>query len=90
MKNADMPAMPVVNSDGFSAHPLSGAVDQGTCSGLSKREYFAAMAMQGLTSSPLELGKLSHAANKSPKVYAVEQAVAYADALLKELEKDMS
>ena len=73
MKNADIPAIPV----------------DGTLRGLSKREYFAAMAMQGLTSSPLETGKLSHAANKTLKVFVVEQAVAISDALLEELEKDI-
>lgn len=74
MTNTDMPAMPV----------------DGTLRGLTKREYFAAMAMQGLTSSPTEAEKLSHAANKSLKVFVVEQAVAFADALLEELDKGVT
>jgi len=44
-------------------------------------------AMQGILSSPLETEKLSHAANKSLKVFVVEQAVVIADALLAELDK---
>jgi len=72
MNNSDTPAMPV----------------DGSLRGLSKREYFAALAMQGLTSSPLETEKLSHAANKSMKEFVVKQAAAIADALLEELEKN--
>src|SRR5690554_5065065 len=56
--------------------------------GLTKREQFAMAAMQGLTSSPLETDKLSHAANKSMKMFVVEQAVVIADALLAKLDKD--
>lgn len=72
--NGDMPAMPLPSEN--LAH------------GLSKRELFAMAAMQGLTSSPLETEKLSHAANKSLKVFVVEQAVVIADALLAELDKE--
>lgn len=55
--------------------------------GLTKREQFAMAAMQGILSSPLETDKLSHAANKSLKMFVVEQAVAIADALLAKLDK---
>ena len=45
--------------------------------GLSKREYFAAMVLQGLASRP-----------GSPEFeHESKQAVQYADALIKELEK---
>ena len=53
--------------------------EQGVQDGLTKREYFAAMAMQGMLSNQhgyfLEHNKLS------------EYALSYADALIKELNK---
>lgn len=54
-----------------------GCIDGDPYSGLTKREYFAAMAMQGLI------------ANKpnSPTVLSMD-AIAYADALLKRLDKE--
>lgn len=76
MKNADMPAIPVVNSEGYCANPASGAIDRGCCAGLTKREYFAAMLMQGMLSSD-ELFQDT-----------AEYAVMAADALLNELEGD--
>lgn len=84
MKNADMPAFPVTDEYG---RPFIDAPTETCTMGLTKREYFAALAMQGLTSSPLETEKLSHAANKSLKVFVVEQAVAISDALLAELSR---
>ena len=46
--------------------------------GITKREYFATMAMQGLLGSP----KCSHSL---PHLTYAEQAVAYADALIQAL-----
>lgn len=43
--------------------------------GLTKREYFAALAMQGLLSNPVVMGNLA------------EMAVEHADALINELNK---
>ena len=51
--------------------------------GLTKRELFAAMAMQGLAAVPLQ-GESPSGAVKSD----VERAVKYADALIAELAKD--
>jgi hypothetical protein len=51
-----------------------------TCKGLTKREYFAAMAMQGLLANSF----------RSPTSYIesnAEYAVNYADALIAELNK---
>lgn len=48
--------------------------------GLSKREYFAAMAMQGLLSNSIS------GSHRIPKRLSTE-AVQYADALLAELER---
>ena len=67
MKNADMPAFPVeetCNSESLSF-------------GLTKREYFAAMAMQGF------LSQNEYITPEGLAFAAIEQA----DALLKELEK---
>jgi len=47
--------------------------------GLTKREYFAGLAMQGILSYDGQGG--------SPELYA-KNAVQFAEALLKELEKD--
>lgn len=51
--------------------------------GLTKRELFAAMAMQGLAAVPLHGGSPSDAVKSD-----AERAVKYADALIVELAKD--
>lgn len=48
--------------------------------GLSKREFFAAMALQGLA------GNLDADSNADPK-FVARDAVAYADAIIEELER---
>lgn len=82
MKNSDMPAMPMVNSDGFPSTAECVLEDRiGTrCDGLTKREHFAGLALQGTLSNPnlrtgVSLEKI------------VKHSVAVADALLQELEK---
>ena len=67
MNNGDMPASPMI-IEGLDS-----------CSGLTKREYFAGLAMQGMLSS-------SDYATSTWNTVAIE-AVEVADALLKELEK---
>lgn len=73
IKNGDLPAMPVEHMDYMHVK------DKPYCNGLTKRERFAAMAMQGLL------------AKHGDDDYKCEQiacyAVAHADALLAELEK---
>lgn len=68
MKNADQPAHPTV-----SLNVKSGNVEN--FDGLTKREYFAAMAMQGMLANSF-WGEQDVA----------EQAIRYADELLKQLE----
>ena len=72
IKNGDLPAMPI-EFNGFGLYAPE------THSGLTKREYFAAMAMQGLL------------AKHGDDDYQCEQiasyAVAHADELLKRLER---
>lgn len=79
MKNE--PAFPVVDTDREFDPPI--VYSKG---GLTKREYFAAMAMQGLLSA----GKSVGGGGRSPSTWISieEKAVARADALIKELEKD--
>jgi len=75
-RNADKPASPTQTFEELR----DGPVTLTECDGLTKREYFAAMAMQGLI------------ANAQPDDIAETrtawQAVNHADALLAELEKE--
>ena len=77
MKNADMPAMPIINKQGFPTIPE--AVDDFSSSsiGLTKLEYFAGLAMQGALAHPKMQASMKVIAEKS-----VEQALA----LIAELE----
>jgi len=75
MSNADLPS----NAVQLQYATISGTKNE-CYTGLSKREYFAGLAMQGLLSNP-EAG-VDEAPND-----AAEYAVKQADALLKELEK---
>jgi len=77
MDNKDLPAMPLAN-DSYQD------LNQGACRyedgmGLTKREYFAGLAMQGLCSNPNTKESLRDGA-------ASILAVRIADALLKALE----
>lgn len=78
MKNADMPASPVINSEGFPTR-ISFIQDEPlAATGLTKREAFAMAAMQGLLASGCGLQNQYDLAH---------QSLAAADALLAELEK---
>jgi len=70
MSNADKPAFP---NDGMLPEGAFGWMN-----GLTKRELFAAMAMQGLLADSESNGSYSEFANK---------AVSFADALLSKLEE---
>jgi len=65
MKNADKPALPTLTYNESSGTP------NGHFKGLTKREYFAAMVIQGKNGDPKEIA---------------EHAVWVADELLKQLE----
>jgi hypothetical protein len=58
------PAFPLISDDGYIIN-----------AGLTKREYFAAMALQGLLS------------NNNNYMYSVKSAVEFADDLIEELSK---
>lgn len=72
MKNADRPVYPLPLQAGESADSIT---TLSNVDGLTKREYFAAMAMQGMLANQYD-----------PDLLPV-RALKYADALLKELEK---
>ena len=84
MSNADMPAMPQpVTLDAYCFNgDITVAPDYDTdYMGLTKREHFAGLAMQGMIASPI--GKLKDVFNGTSLANA---AVDQADALLKALE----
>ncbi len=77
MRNADMPAMPIALEPGEVW-----SEGQDHAHGLTKREQFAARAMQGFIAAPM--GKYPDQTNQ--RVMAYDSLLA-ADALLAELEK---
>ena len=77
MKNGDMPAAPMLNEHGAPHHHSSVLLFEGAVTGLTKRELFAAMAMQGLCADP----STEHL-DKSEIAF---HSVALADVLLDEL-----
>ena len=77
IKNSDVPAMPI-ELNGFGQYASE------AYTGLTKREMFAMHAMQGLLASAADSD--GQWTNAGPDNVAFE-AVAFADALLKELEK---
>jgi hypothetical protein len=82
IKNADMPAMPIFSSEAKPCQVRDTDTQALTpASGLTKREQFAAMAMQGILASKY-VGSLS-----MPNGLVIT-AIGYADALLVQLEKD--
>lgn len=86
VKNGDMPAMPVFNSDGFISNNESGSLS-GEGMGLTKREQFAMAAMQGILSSKHYLDFCNESKRNDKSNAAAEIATKHADALLDELER---
>jgi hypothetical protein len=87
MRNSDMPAMPQNATDDAWGNPMTSEDNGGA--GLTKREHFAAMAMQGLVSTglPPEIN-FGVSSGKPPGQLYAEAAVSIADALLAALEAD--
>lgn len=85
MKNGDKPAFPYV-SEGM------GQMEPGVQTGMSKREYFAAMAMQGiLANRELQIALYAdvsggHYKGQTPETILAHEAITQADELLKQLE----
>ena len=90
MKNADSPAMPTLKieeykcSEGLPVGCFQTKQRTVNHNGLTKREMFAMHAMQGLLSSSSDSDGIW--TNEGPSFIASE-AVAFADALLAELDK---
>ena len=78
MKNADKPTYPLEFKKEGSYNT------EGWSNGLTKREYFAGLAMQGLISSFTE--KASYGGWGTEMEATVKCAIDYADELLKQLE----
>lgn len=74
IKNGDLPAMPITPRVDYMH-----IKDKPYCNGMTKREQFAAMAMQGLLAK--------HGDDDYQCDQIASYAVAHADALLKELER---
>ena len=80
MENSNKPAF---SGDAF----ISDITGHKESVGLTKREYFAAFAMQGLLSSGSVMGILSGNNGMAVPNLIAEYSVQYADALLAELDK---
>ena len=82
MENSEQPIYPISENekDRLDANPNI------SYKGLTKREYFAGLAMQGLISNP-NIIKPSQENFNSELIIFQRVAIKYADALLKELEK---
>jgi len=79
-KNGDLPAMPVVIKEPIARVGITSHYGDVQYAGLTKREMFAMAAMQGLCANSIAG---SHHTFKN----LAAEAVAYADALLAELER---
>lgn len=88
MNNSDMPAMPLSGDayQDFAGYDETRNTSYNPeCQGLTKREHFAGLAMQGLIAS---LALFTTASTTEYwKKNTIEAAVEFADALLKELDK---
>ena len=80
MKNGDKPVTPLMDRFGHPTMVNNVEYLDNKMTGLTKREYFAAMAMQGGIMAAVKQGQ------DADKI--VIYALKCADALLKELEKD--
>ena len=84
MSNADMPAG-AIEINGFGQYAPSVEF------GLTKREHFAGLAMQAYISGKLAWTDGLDGGHSTPsEVEVAQEAVAYADALLKQLETEVN
>ena len=81
MNNGDLPASPV-DKESIPFLNQAAGVPAGYTAGLTKREHFAGLAMQGLIAGTDEKGECIYSQKG-----VVEGAVLFADALLAELER---
>jgi hypothetical protein len=84
MNNSDMPITPMLNENGHPLHASHVCWDnKPLVSGLSKREHFAGLAMQGILSNHLLIENLECGSVD----WLVDNAEIVADAILAELDK---
>lgn len=81
MKNAEQPAFPRAGSEHTN---LADHITHEPTEGLTKREYFAAMAMQGMVKDIVWQDSVTGEIHSDD--YVAKVAVLVADALLKQLE----
>ena len=79
MNNADKPINPIFNNHGGITHESH--IKDSSLIGLTKREYFAGLAMQGLCA-------LSIIGSHRIPINLIKEAIEYADELLKQLENN--
>jgi len=81
-ENGNKPVTPLQ----FEGYPSSDKViEKDSCIGLTKREYFASMAMQGMLSNS---GMIDGELTESGAEWIAKHSVMQADSLLRELEKE--
>jgi hypothetical protein len=87
MSNANEPAFPVEveHADG-EIHGIQTGNTTGWRKGITKREYFSAMAMQGLLSCRA-MENITNNMGLPDLTIVAQEAVAYADHLLQQLEQ---
>lgn len=83
MKNSEKPINPIVNADGYPSFDRAIENEPTSLIGLTKREYFAAKAMQGLLSIYDTHNDI--VPNETNIKYMAKLSVTAADALLTEL-----
>lgn len=84
MENGNKPIHPIFNDKGYPSNDR--VIEHADLSGLTKREYFAAKALQGLLSIYSE-GQESIVPNQDNVLYMAGLAVKAADELLCALDK---
>lgn len=85
MNNADKP-IHVKNGENMIHSFNSTDYSQGNFEGLTKREYFAGLAMQGILSSQTEMRSNGFSLTKEEIKYICEESVLLADGILAQLE----
>ena len=79
MKNRDKPINPIFNNNGFFTHESH--IKDSLLIGLTKREYYAGLALQGICSNQEFLKNLNGESN-----LVIKACIEIADELLKQLD----
>jgi hypothetical protein len=89
MNNADMPAMPtgLVDEDVFNSEGKFCGTVEAKYVGLTKREHFAGLAMQGILSNSVMGDSALHEKHEDWVKDISDSSLQFADALLAEIDK---